>query len=118
MKTARKTAPIPNRPEDWVIGKRKGTHVRYRNMVTGAWGPWEKTVKPKSRTEVATVEPASPIEPVLDINPGVPTGKTVEWDYASMSRDELRKLASVHKIKGRGTMSKAELVTALEETGA
>lgn len=31
-----------------------------------------------------------------------------------MSRDELRKLASAHNIKGRGSMNKDELINALE----
>lgn len=106
MKLGRKTAPVENRPEDWQIAKRKGNRVRYRNRITGAWAPWEKALKPKERT-VPVVQ-----EPVLNVNPGPPHTETA-WD--SMTRDELRKLAAEQKIKGRGTMSKAELVGALQD---
>ncbi|UVF61492.1 hypothetical protein SEA_DALANDE_79 [Gordonia phage DalanDe] len=103
---------------EWVIAKRRGNRVRYRHTGTLVWGGWEKLTPDHP-------EYRHPVIPATDVSGGMPTvpvdEPAPETKYAEMSRDELRKLAALRNIKGRGTMSKAELAAALandDEKGA
>lgn len=60
----------------------------------------------KVRTEVPGATQEIPVVSQSDESVSLLLGK--------LNRDDLRKLASEHNIKGRGSMNKAELINALE----
>lgn len=134
-------APVGYPPEsDWEIAKRKRSNpniVRYRNNVTAQWDVW-LCLEPGDRDydeeagnraierqldvmrdedalliETATVGAAHRMSDsmgqvdIATLPPALVAG------FAQMTRDELRKLAAEAKIKGRGSMSKDELVAAV-----
>lgn len=112
---------------EWQIAKRRNNRVRFRNTETGKWDGWLELPpthpefvgpKPKARTEPV----ASPTQEVTVTYRGheeadlpAPDVTDMPPAYESMSRDNLRKLATEHKIAGRGTMTKQELIAALRE---
>ena len=66
-------------------------------------------------------ESANPSEPTSESEPPEPTQLPADTggagrDYNSMTVEQLKTLAGKREIEGRGTMNKAELVTALEES--
>jgi len=103
---------------DWELRRRKGNTVRYQNINTGTWDN-KFTLEPGDvlYRELDTSEPApeTAAERLSDDMGQSYPDADVEYAYESMTRDQLRQIAADRKIKGRGSMSKAELVVALRE---
>ena len=105
---------------DWALRRHKGNQVRYQNTRNGAWDrkfslePGDVLYRELDPT-LYTPEPAPETAAERmsdDIGQSSPEAD-VEYAYESMTRDQLRKIASERKIAGRGTMTKDQLITAL-----
>lgn len=132
--------PVGATPDsDWVLRRRRGNKVRYQNTRTAAWDRW-MTLEPgdelyrepmkvvesliedeEPRTDAAVrIEDAQPeqtVDPVdYEENDGIVCLLTDEDDWESLTRDELRKIASERNIAGRGSMNKAQLIEALRNS--
>lgn len=95
-----KTAPVENNTSDWKIMRRKGSKVRYQNMVSGAWDRWETDpdyVRPFLRTVVDTYNANAKGESI----------------YGKMTVAELRSLAGNRGIKVPSKARKSEIISAL-----
>lgn len=123
--------------DDWSLRRQKGNRVRYQNNLSAAWDkafslePGDVLYRELDTTLYGGKKaPASAAKRMSD-NMGVidPTDPPLELDdmsdvpsiasyqpvYATMTRDRLRQIAADRNIKGRSSMSKAELIVALQE---
>lgn len=127
--------------DDWRLARHKGNRVRYQNTRTAAWDrafslepgdtlyreldttlyppkPAPESAAKRLSDDMGQIDPTDPPLELDDLSdvPSAPSSfpeADVEYAYESLTRDQLRKIASERGIKGRGSMNKDQLVAAL-----
>ncbi|HKI51271.1 MAG TPA: hypothetical protein VJ995_04305, partial [Geothermobacteraceae bacterium] len=105
---------VPDDQLSLAIGK-KGQNVRLAAKLIG----WKIDIKSETRAAEAELEEfddeAEELVDVVETDNASPDEAAGEREY---SRDELYELAKVHKVPGRSSMSKQELLDSLTVAGA
>lgn len=103
--------------QDFLKGRTRKTFGFFKNKLDAAYEKNADEFVNRIREARAAVPGATQEVPVVKENAS-PDGESKGTDYAAMTRDQLRTLAADYGIRGRGKMSKTELIRAVENAAS